>query len=162
MRWTYKVFSALIFAAAALTQVGCMGPSIYEAGGIMGGGYHDKRLDNGQYQIYFLGQGRDFDFVKKSALYRAAEISFNNGHHYFTVTKVEDKSEDLVIRNQYGGESHTFIPIIQMDVRCTDQMPDKGFDAYHYLNSNPVPGTKEFCTIADRIKDKKNGDPDDP
>jgi hypothetical protein len=163
MRRTNKVFWGSIFVAAIFSQWGCMGPSIYQQSGILGGGYRDKSLnDNGLYEVYFLGQGRNYDFVKLAAVYRAAEITYNHGYHYFRVTKVEDKSEELVVRNEYGGESHSYIPIILLNIQCLDHQPEKGYDAYHFLNVTPVPGTKELCTIADREKDKRNGDPDDP
>ena len=140
---------ALIFSACLS---GCVGPANYEKAGILGGGYADKDLGGGIFEVVFVGPSRTLDFVKFAALYRAAEVAYEHSFHYFTVTKADDMSSGA--SSPKGGAvaaGNSEIPGIKYTIQATTQKySSNAFDAYMILDRYNVPGNSTPHTVAQR------------
>ncbi len=76
--------------AASLYLAGCsVAPTPYQALG-ENGGYSEQQIENNRYSVKFTGnQSTPRDTVESYALYRAAEVTLENGHDYFKVVSKE-------------------------------------------------------------------------
>ncbi len=143
-------FSILL---GVLIVSGCVAPMTnYEKANIYGGGYSDKDLGGGVFEVVFVAQSRQMDFVKFAALYRAAEICYGHTYRYFSVTKVANKSTGT--QPPQGGvapNDPNYIPGIQYTIQCFNQNGSgKIYDAYMILDRYNVPGTLFPHTTAQR------------
>jgi len=123
----------------------------YGKRGFAGGGYWDKQVDNGIFEVNFLAQRRPFAWVKEAGVYRAAEVTFEKGYLYFQVIRAEDKSYEIRTMGPYGGGTSNYTPVIQIHIQCFNTPPDGEYvDAYKYLDENPIPGTEKVFSVAER------------
>src|SRR5262245_31502865 len=74
---TLVVFLFLITACAETYR-----PAGTGMGMLVGGGYRDKQINKSSWEIEYSGS--DYDFVRNSAIRRAAEIAKREGFPYFT------------------------------------------------------------------------------
>ena len=59
-----------------------------------GEGYSDQKLESNRYRIRFAGNRlTDKDTVQNYLLFRAAELTLDNGHDYFVTVNLETDSE---------------------------------------------------------------------
>ncbi len=76
--------AALVLASLVLT--GCATATPYQAVN-KGHGYSEQRLEADRYRVSFAGNTRtSYDTVADYLLYRAAELTLENGYDYFIVT----------------------------------------------------------------------------
>ncbi len=75
---------------ASLWLAGCsVAPTPYQALG-ENGGYSEQQIENNRYSVKFTGnQSTPRDTVESYALFRAAEVTLENGHDYFKVVSRE-------------------------------------------------------------------------
>ena len=99
----------MLFAAAAITTTlglaACQtGPTPYQPGGRYDGGYTESRIENDRYRISFKGNSlTERETVENYMLYRAAELTLQNGYDNFTIA---DRDTDKNTRlRQTGGSS---------------------------------------------------------
>jgi hypothetical protein len=97
-----------ILAAAALTGALAVsacesyGPTPYQPGGGNERGYSETRIENDRYRISFKGNSMTGkETVENYMLYRAAELTLQNGYDNFTIAN-RDTDKDRDIRS-YGG-----------------------------------------------------------
>jgi len=98
-----KAMIAAAFAAA-LGAAACdsYGPTPYQPGGGSERGYSETKIENDRYRISFKGNSlTDKETVETYLLYRAAELTLQNGYDTFTVVN-RDTDKDSRVRN-YGG-----------------------------------------------------------
>ena len=140
---------ALVLACGLLSG-GCASTG-YGKRGLVGGGYSDKEIGPGAYEISFLAQRRSFDWTKDAIVYRAAELTYENGYRYFQVTDAADKSYVIKTMGPYGGGTSNYTPVIKLKIQCYKVPPDgEVVDAYKMLDEVPVPGTKEVYSVSQR------------
>lgn len=96
-----------LFAAAAITATlglaACQtGPTPYQPGGRYDGGYTESRIENDRYRISFKGNSlTQRETVENYLLYRAAELTLQNGYDTFTIVN-RDTDKDSRIRSSGG------------------------------------------------------------
>lgn len=96
-----------LIAAAALTATlglaACeSGPTPYQPGGGAERGYSETRIENDRWRISFKGNSMtDRETVETYMLYRAAELTLQNGYDTFTIVN-RDTDRDRDVRS-YGG-----------------------------------------------------------
>ena len=93
-------------AAAAMATLGLAAcetaPTPYQPASASAPGYSEMRIENDRYRINFKGNSStDRDVVETYMLYRAAELTLQNGYDIFTVAHRET-DKDVRIRS-YGG-----------------------------------------------------------
>lgn len=89
--------------AASTALAGCQsGPTPYQARAQSDLGYAESRIESDRYRISFKGNSMtERETVEDYMLYRAAELTLQNGYDTFTIVERDtDKSTD--VRN-YGG-----------------------------------------------------------
>jgi len=94
----------LAFAAAgALLAGACQsGPTPYQASTRMDGGYSQTRIEDARFRITFKGNSMtDRERVENYMLFRAAELTLENGYDNFTIVE-RDTDKDKRVRS-YGG-----------------------------------------------------------
>jgi hypothetical protein len=96
-----------LMAAAAITSMLALaacesGPTPYQPGGGQERGYSETRIENDRWRISFKGNSMtDKETVENYMLYRAAELTLQNGFDNFTmVNRNTDKDSDI---RSYGG-----------------------------------------------------------
>lgn len=74
-------------AAAALALAACQtGPTPYQSGDANAPGYSDSRIETDRYRVSFRGNSlTDRETVETYLLYRAAELTLENGYDAFTI-----------------------------------------------------------------------------
>ncbi len=96
-------FAAMAAIAGALALGACEGgPTPYQSQASDGRGYSETRIENNRYRISFKGNsltGRET--VENYMLYRAAELTLQNGYDHFTIAS-RDTDRDSRTR-EYGG-----------------------------------------------------------
>jgi hypothetical protein len=83
--------------------VGCASPTPYQpaAGGF---GYADQQLENNRYRVTFAGNSvTPRDTVQNYLLYRAAELTLQNHHDYFTIVHQEVERSTAYQGTGYDG-----------------------------------------------------------
>ena len=94
-----KPASITIAAAAAFLTACTVSPTPYQVEG-EGGGYSEQQIEDNRYSVKFVGNtATPRDTVEEYALFRAAEVTLENGHDYFKV--VSREIEPVV--NSRGG-----------------------------------------------------------
>jgi len=94
-------------AAAAIATLGLAacettGPTPYQPASASQAGYSEMRIENNRYRITFKGNSStNRDVVETYMLYRAAELTLQNGFDTFTVAHRET-DKDVRLRS-YGG-----------------------------------------------------------
>ncbi len=96
---------AAAMAASALALAACeSGPTPYQPGAADSGdrGYSESKIENDRYRISFKGNSMtDRETVENYMLYRAAELTLQNGYDTFTIVN-RDTDRDSRSRS-YGG-----------------------------------------------------------
>lgn len=153
-----------LFAAAFLA--GC----VYDAGyvrysDINGTGFQEKSEGNGVWGVAFVGGYPDF--CKEAAYYRAAELTWEKGHRYFKVLAKEDRSYNdhsaghtsALLGGEYVAGGVTYVPVYYYRIKILKEKPGSGkfVDAYHILNTHNFPRQDAPYTVAQRQKDKTQG-----
>jgi hypothetical protein len=104
LRETLTMRGVLAATAIALLCLGACetGPTPYQRAGADTRGYSEMRIENDRYRITFRGNSSTSrDVVETYMLYRAAELTLQNGFDTFTVAHREtDKDVRL---HSYGG-----------------------------------------------------------
>jgi hypothetical protein len=90
-------------AAATLTLCACATvPTPYQPASASQPGYSEMRIETDRYRVSFRGNSStDKDAVETYMLFRAAELTLQNGYDTFTVAH-RDTEKDISIRS-YGG-----------------------------------------------------------
>jgi hypothetical protein len=96
----------LMAAAALATTLGVAacesGPTPYQPAGEEARGYSETRIENDRWRISFKGNSMtDRETVETYMLYRAAELTLQNGYDNFTIVN-RDTERDRRTR-EYGG-----------------------------------------------------------
>lgn len=140
-------------AGIVLALSGCAGPTAYHRGDLFGG-YSDRDEGAGAYEVRFEAQSRSLDFAKACVYYRAAEVTYEKGFRYFSVTKIDDPPP--VSSSARGTASEVQIAIIH--IQCYLERPYfTCYDAFQCLDQVKMPGTQIFYTVAQRQVDKAVG-----
>lgn len=93
-------YRALLFAAALGLAACSTAPTPYQALGD-NGGYSDQRIENDRFSVTFQGNSATpRDVVEEYALFRAAEVTLENGYDYF---KVVSREIEPVVESVRGG-----------------------------------------------------------
>lgn len=97
----------LVAAAAIITTLGmaaCQsGPTPYQPGQGYQGGYSESRLENDRFRISFKGNSlTNRETVENYLLYRAAELTTQNGYDTFTIVN-RDTDKDSRLRSSGGA-----------------------------------------------------------
>jgi hypothetical protein len=97
----------LLVAAAIVTTLAtaaCQsGPTPYPPGAGRDLGYTESRIENDRYRIAFKGNSlTDRETVENYMLYRAAELTLQNGYDTFTIVN-RDTDKESRIRSSGGG-----------------------------------------------------------
>jgi hypothetical protein len=99
------------------------GTRYHSSSGSVTGGYNSKKLEESRYRVWFLYNGfTEWSAVRKYLKFRCAEITVENGKHYFVV-----ESED-----------HTHVPLkLEFVIMLSDSIPDEdeqGFAAQEVID----------------------------
>ncbi len=98
-----KVLLAVSIAAASLGLAACeSGPTPYQASTKWEGGYSESKIEETRYRISFKGNSlTERERVETYMLYRAAELTLQQGYDYFTIVS-RDTDKDRRIRSSPG------------------------------------------------------------
>ncbi|HOY77233.1 MAG TPA: hypothetical protein PLN33_05465 [Hyphomonadaceae bacterium] len=96
----------LVAAAAITTALGLAacssGPTPYQPGAGNQAGYSESRLENDRFRVSFKGNSlTNRETVENYLLFRAAELTMQNGYDIFTIVK-RDTDKDSRIRSSGG------------------------------------------------------------
>jgi hypothetical protein len=109
MTLTQKLMALVIPLATLLATTACSTPTYYvPAAGNEDPGYRDQKLDDKKYRISFIGNSSTArETVELYLLYRAAELTNENGFDYFVFSEhqVDAKTEisGNTMPSMYGG-----------------------------------------------------------
>lgn len=94
---------SLILAGAAATLAACATSTPYgPATGARGYGFSEQQIEQNRYRITFRGNSSTArETVENSLLYRAAELTVQNGYDYFVVVE-----NDTEAKRSYTGSSY--------------------------------------------------------
>ncbi len=82
-RWMLAMSIMALLAACSVS------PTPYQVEG-EGGGYSEQQIEEDRYSVKFVGnKATSRDTVEEYALFRAAEVTLENGHDYFKVVSRE-------------------------------------------------------------------------
>lgn len=94
---------AFLASAAALAVAGCATATPYQPAGASGDGYAEQKLENNRYKVTFAGNSSTSrQTVETYLLYRAAEITLQNGYDYFVMAD-KGTSADTRYLETYAG-----------------------------------------------------------
>jgi hypothetical protein len=96
------LMAAALVGALGASACGSYGPTPYQPATSMDGGYSETRIENDRFRISFRGNsltGRDR--VETYMLFRAAELTLQQGYDNFTIVDRDTNKDDRV--RQYGG-----------------------------------------------------------
>lgn len=99
-----KALAAAAIATASLLAACQSGPTPYQPGASNSSdrGYSESKIENDRYRISFKGNSMtDRETVENYLLYRAAELTLQNGFDVFTVVN-RDTDRDSTIRREGG------------------------------------------------------------
>ncbi len=98
-----KALAAALVASAALLAACESGPTPYQPTADSGDrGYSESRIENDRYRISFKGNSlTDRETVENYMLYRAAELTLQNGYDTFTIVN-RDTDKDSRTRSSGG------------------------------------------------------------
>ncbi len=97
-------FTLLFLLVSGLAA--CATSTLYEPVGSTGYGFAEQKIEEDRYRILFKGNSlTDRETVETYLLYRAAELTVENGYDYFIV--VEDETER---RTNYSGTGGPTLP----------------------------------------------------
>jgi hypothetical protein len=97
-----EALAAAAIATLGLTACETIGPTPYQPASASAPGYSEMRIENDRYRISFKGNSSTpRDMVETYMLYRAAELTLQNGFDNFTVAHRET-DKDVRVRS-YGG-----------------------------------------------------------
>ena len=133
---------------------GCSSLTPYQKHDPLSGGYWEEKKNDGVWEVKCHGGGPGF--ALECGAYRCAEFAFEKGRRYYVILKVDDQSNTVSTWGGGGGPSgYTGMTIYR--IKIYKEKPDAKhvFDAYHVLNTTPVPGSKEPYTVKQRLRDKK-------
>lgn len=119
----------------------------YHQKGFFGDGYSDYRINQDKFAVTFRGnEYTDSENVRRFAMMRAAELTVQNGFHYFKIVSEKDVShesiktstteqDDRVITRKEKQEA----PGIDLMIRCFNESPDgDAINAHEFLSYNRV------------------------
>ena len=96
----------LMIAAAGLGALAaCASVTPYQTAG-RGGGYTDQELDDGRFRVTFEGNSStNRRTVENYVLYRAAEVTLENGYDYFVILDSDTEAMSSFVTNgtTFGG-----------------------------------------------------------
>jgi len=91
MKLTFCSYTRFALAAAMMTGLAAcsVSPTPYQLEG-EGGGYSEQQIEDDRYSIKFIGnKATPRNTVEEYALFRAAEVTLENGHDYFKIVSRE-------------------------------------------------------------------------
>src|SRR5689334_5212700 len=100
-----KALAAALLASSALLAACASGPTPYQPGAANSNdrGYAESKIESDRYRISFKGNSMtDRETVENYLLYRAAELTLQNGYDVFTVVN-RDTDKDSTIRRTGSG-----------------------------------------------------------
>ena len=103
--------AAALTGALGLAACGTSGPTPYQAGGPNAAGYSETRIEDSRYRISFKGNsmtGRET--VENYMLYRAAELTLQNGYDTFTIANRDTDKQSRTY--SYGGYQGTYLSYV--------------------------------------------------
>lgn len=94
----------LIAAGAILTAAACATPTPYrEAAGPHDDGYSVQRIETDRFRVAFAGNSlTDLQTVETYLLYRAAEITLQQGADWFAILDRDTESDRRVVGSRFG------------------------------------------------------------
>jgi len=99
-----KILTVSAVAVATALGACASGPTPYQAAAGYDRGYSEQKIENERYRISFKGNSMtDRDTVENYLLFRAAELTLQNGYDSFTIVN-RDTDKDSRTRG-YGGYS---------------------------------------------------------
>jgi len=101
-----RLAQTVILAVAVVALSGCVTPTPYQPAPPRGFGYSEERLDQNKFRVSFRGNAQTSrETVEDYLLYRAAELTLNNGFTHFIVVgrDTEAKTSYRYWIDHYGG-----------------------------------------------------------
>jgi hypothetical protein len=99
-----KLIAIAAFAGVALVLSACgsYGPTPYQPSSKYEGGYSETKIENDRYRISFKGNSMTGkETVENYMLYRAAELTIQNGYDTFTIANRDTDKQSRT--REYGG-----------------------------------------------------------
>lgn len=132
------------FAIVALALLASACATKYGKEGVFSNGYSDFRIADDTFVVNFrANEYTKSEKVIKYALMRAAELTLQNGYHYFTVLEEADTTKsDLQfdLRRDWtsGSLSQLHYPSLRLKIKCFNQKPSEpnAIEAANYLRYN--------------------------
>ena len=143
----YGIWRSRLFAAASLLLAlsACAIPTPYQPSD-GGYGYHEQQIEADRYRVTFAGNpSTPRETVQNFLLYRAAELTVENGFDYFTIN-----DSDLERSTRYYSQG--FINDFGIS-RSSRRRSFRRFGGLSSFSSNAVP-INEYSGIADVIMAK--------
>lgn len=95
----------VLMLAAVLGVAACATPTPYGPAVSPGGyGYAEQRIEPTRFRVSFAGNSlTDLETVETFLLYRAAELTLQNGYDWFTIADRDTESESRLVGTGYSG-----------------------------------------------------------
>jgi hypothetical protein len=95
----------------ALALAACAtGPTPYQPAD-RSGGYHDQKIESNRYRLHFAGNSYTTkQTVENYLLFRAAELTLENGYDYFVTTAQSTDTDTRYEQTFYGGFGYYWFP----------------------------------------------------
>lgn len=105
----HNLFPALLKTLAfSIGLSSCSSPTPYKESGNSGPGYRDQKLDDNHYRVGFKGnESTSRETVENYLLYRAAELTLQNGYDHFIVT---ESTTDVKTRYETTAPIYGYYP----------------------------------------------------
>lgn len=106
----FKKVLAAVTIAGAMTLAACeSGPTPYQPAAGYDRGYSEQKIENDRYRISFKGNSRTArDTVENYLLFRAAELTLQNGYDSFTIVN-RDTDKDSRYRSTGGYSRFSYM-----------------------------------------------------
>ena len=139
----------LFWVVGGLLLAGCSTPTPYQAGANGGYGYAEQQLEHNRYRVTFAGNSvTPRDTVQNYLLYRAAELTVEQHHDYFTIV-----NQDLERSTAYQGTGFNDFGVVH---RHTAN--DLGWFGPSSYSAYPIDSYTAFADIVMSDGEKSAGD----
>ena len=118
---------SLLVLVLMLAAAACATPTPYQPLD-HGQGYSEQRIESNRYRIHFAGNSlTDKQTVENYLLYRAAELTLNNGFDYFVATEKSTNTDTRYEQTFTGGFGYYWFP--RMGLGMSTSYPVSEYDA---------------------------------
>ena len=151
----------ILVSLALVAALGaCASPTPYQAADQSGRGFSENRIETNRYRVSFEGNSlTDRETVETYLLYRAAELTVEQGYDYFTVVSRATDEDTRYTGTDFGSSYYSGFP-----VHYAYYHPRWGWRGWHdpFWNDYSVRETTQYEASAEIVLGRGAKPVDDP